>query len=294
MTTVTFVGIGAIGLPIAKRLADDGHRVVGVDPFEAARNRAVTAGIAAVASFTEAPVAEHVVVMVATPEQLATLILEAEEPSNAQKVRGAIWTIMSTVGPASSQAAERALSALGAKVVDAPVTGGVSGALAGSLTIFLSGDDGPAGQVSTVLRNVGRPRIVGTAVGDGQAVKVVNQHLASVHLVAAAEALALAERLGLDPEQVFDLVQNGAAGSWMLSDRGPRMLDRENAPVLSTIGIFVKDASLVAESAASAEAEVPLLEAARDRFLAAQHAGGDRRDDSSVIETYPLATPTLA
>ncbi|WP_268753770.1 NAD-binding protein [Agrococcus sp. Marseille-P2731] len=136
---------------------------------------------------------------------------------------------------------------------------------------------------------MGAARVVGAEIGRGQSVKVVNQHLCSVHLVAAAEALALGASLGLDRAEVLDLVAGGAAGSWMLSDRAPRMLQGEDAPVLSSIGIFVKDSGLVADAAASAGAEVPVLVAARERLLRAADAGLERRDDSSVIETYPSA-----
>ena len=112
-----------------------------------------------------------------------------------------------------------------------------------------------AAEVAEVLRPLGMARVVGEELGRGQAIKVVNQHLCSVHIVAAAEALALGEALGLDRADVLDLVGGGAAGSWMLSDRGPRMLQGEEAPVLSTIGIFVKDSGLVAEAGQHRPAE---------------------------------------
>ena len=94
-----------------------------------------------------------------------------------------------------------------------------------------------------MLERFGTVHVVGDEIGAGQAIKVVNQHLASVHIVAAAEALALAGTLGLDPATVLGLLERGAAGSWMLSDRGPRMLESTDVgvPAKSSIGIFVKD-----------------------------------------------------
>ncbi len=115
---------------------------------------------------------------------------------------------------------------------------------------------------------------------------MVNQHLCSVHIVAAAEALNLAKTLGLDPGTVLGLVERGAAGSWMLSDRGPRMLAGTDVEVTSTIGIFVKDSSLVFDAARTAGASTPLLDIARDRYQQAADAGLAMRDDSRVIETY--------
>lgn len=282
-TPVVFVGLGAIGTPMSQRIAAAGFAVTGVDPFEAARERSSAAGIPAVASIAEAPAEGTVVVMVATPDQLDALVDQAEAAGVAG---GRTWVVMSTVGPDAVTRAGERLRAAGAAVVDAPVTGGVARATTGELIIFASGVEGELASVDDVLAPLGTVRAVGGELGQGQAIKVVNQHLCSVHIVAAAEALALGESLGLDKAAVLDLVGGGAAGSWMLSDRGPRMLLGTDAPVTSTIGIFVKDSGLVADSAAAVGAEVPVLAAARARYLQAADAGLERRDDSRVIETY--------
>jgi len=280
---VVFVGLGAIGTPMSQRVARAGFAVTGVDPFEAARERAAEAGIAAVATIADAPADGTVVVMVATPDQLDALV---DEAITAGVAADRAWVVMSTVGPDAVRRAGEQLTAAGARVVDAPVTGGVARASTGELIIFASGAAADLAEAADVLRPLGTARIVGEELGQGQAIKVVNQHLCSVHIVAAAEALALGEALGLDKADVLDLVGGGAAGSWMLSDRGPRMLLGADAPVTSTIGIFVKDSGLVADAAAAVGADVPVLAAARERYLLAASAGLERRDDSSVIETY--------
>ncbi|ROR65748.1 NAD(P)-dependent oxidoreductase [Agrococcus jenensis] len=280
---VVFVGLGAIGTPMSQRIAAAGFAVTGVDPFEAARERSAAAGIPAVASIAEAPADGDVVVMVATPDQLDELVAQA---TSAGVAAGRTWVVMSTVGPDAVRRAGEQLTAAGARVVDAPVTGGVARATTGELIIFASGAEQDLAATADLLRPLGTARIVGTDLGQGQAIKVVNQHLCSVHIVAAAEALALGAALGLDKADVLDLVGGGAAGSWMLSDRGPRMLQGADAEVTSTIGIFVKDSGLVADAAAGVGAEVPVLAAARERYLLAASAGLERRDDSSVIETY--------
>jgi 3-hydroxyisobutyrate dehydrogenase len=279
-TSVVFVGVGAIGLPMAARLVAAGIPTTGVDPFPAAAERAAAAGVPVVTSIVEAPAADTVVVMVATPDQLATLVDQALTRS----VDGQRWIVMSTVGPDSVREQGSRLESAGATVLDVPVTGGVARARTGELTLFAAGADVEAAR--HVLEPLGTVRVVGTALGEGQAIKVVNQHLCSVHIVAAAEALALAAKLGLDPAQVLPLVESGAAGSWMLSDRGPRMLQGTDVEVTSSIGIFVKDSGLVADAARTASAATPLLDLARDRYLAAADAGLAARDDSRVIETY--------
>lgn len=281
--TVTFVGIGAIGLPMATLLARAGLSITGVDPFPAARGRALEAGVATVDRITDAPRSDLVIVMVATPEQLAELVTEALAGTS---VAGQTWVIMSTVGPASVVQESARLVAAGATVIDAPVTGGVAGARRGELVIFASGAHKVVERTAPVLEVLGRVRVVGITVGDGQGIKVVNQHLAAVHIVAAAEALNLAASLGLDRETVLGLIKDGAAGSWMLTDRGPRMLLGTDAPVTSTINIFVKDSNLVAEAAINSGAAVPMLTVAKSRYEAAAAQDLGLRDDSRVIETY--------
>lgn len=287
LTRVVFVGLGAIGLPMAASIARGGFDVLGVEPSEQGRERAADAGIRSVTGIADAGQADVVVVMVATAEQLAAVIDDAL----GCPLAGARWIVMSTVGPDAVRAQAARLADAGGSVVDAPVSGGVARAANGDLALFVSGAPDDVQAVVPVLEAMGAPRVVGSEVGDGQAVKVVNQHLCAVHIAAAAEALALAERLGLDPAFVLDVVGQGAAASFMLGDRGPRMLHSPDAPVLSQIGIFVKDTGLVADAAAAASADLPLLAAARERFLLAEAKGLRTRDDSSVIETYRAETP---
>ncbi|QKZ17316.1 NAD(P)-dependent oxidoreductase [Streptomyces chartreusis] len=280
---VTFIGVGAIGLPMATRLMSAGLPTTGVDPSPAAAERGASVGVSVVANLTQAPYADVVVVMVATPEQLGSLVTDALASTG---VSGQRWIIMSTVGPEAVRTEGERLRAAHASVVDVPVTGGVARARTGELTLFASGSEADVNAVRSVLNPLGQVRHVGEQLGDGQSVKVVNQHLCAVHIVAAAEALALAQRLGLDPAIVLPLVESGSAGSWMLSDRGPRMLQNTEVEVTSTIGIFVKDSGLVADAARGAGADTALLDLARERYLAAASAGLIDRDDSRVIDTY--------
>jgi 3-hydroxyisobutyrate dehydrogenase len=276
----TFIGVGAIGLPMALQIKQAGHNVSGVEVVESNRTRAAENGIKAYASFAEAPKAQAVVVMVATPQQLASVV------DNATDVSGQIWIIMSTVGPASVREQGERLRAAGTRVVDAPVTGGVARAKTGKLVIFASGHQADIDAARPVLDAMGSVRVTGPQLGDGQAIKVVNQHLCSVHIVAAAEALSLARSLGLDQAAVLELVENGAGGSWMLSDRGPRMLAGTDVEVTSSINIFVKDSDLVAAAAQECGAKVPLLAIANAKYRQAAESGLGQRDDSRVIETW--------
>lgn len=282
---VNVIGLGAIGLPMALQIHRAGHTVAGMDVMEAACEKAAAQGMTAVNRVSDLPASETVVVMVATPEQLARLVEEAVETAPAG-LAGQHWIIMSTVGPFSVREQGERLRSAGARVVDAPVTGGVARARTGELVIFAAGDAADIEAVRPVLEAMGAVRHTGAALGDGQAIKVVNQHLCSVHIVAAAEAFSLARSLGLDPAQVLPLIEKGAAGSWMLSDRGPRMLQGTDVEVTSAINIFVKDSGLVADAARSCGAQVPLLDIAHARYCQAADAGLGAHDDSRVIETW--------
>ena len=278
---VTFIGVGAIGLPMALQIQAAGHVVTGVDVSDAVIANAKLQGIETVRNFSDAPSADVAVVMVATPDQLAMLVEQV-----GKAAQGMLWILMSTVGPNSMREQGEALQRVGARVVDAPVTGGVARAKTGELVIFAAGSPADVASAKPLLDAMGTVRVTGEKLGDGQSIKVVNQHLCAVHIAAAAEALNLARLLGLDPAMVLDLVQGGAAGSWMLSDRGPRMIAGTDVEVTSTIGIFVKDSGLVVAAGETCGAQLPLLSIAHERFCRAAKDGLGARVDSRVIETF--------
>lgn len=281
---VTFIGIGAIGLPMALQLKSAGFHVTGVDPFEKQRLKAAEQGIQVEESPESAAEADVVICMVATPEQLRTAVL-GDDGVIKRMQAGSVLIVMSTVGPHAIREVARAAPPE-IRMLDVPVTGGVAGAVRGNLSLFASGDPATVDAIRPVLDAMGTVIDCGQDLGEGQAYKAVNQLLCSVHIVAAAEALAFAGELGLEPHKVWSAVGGGAAASWMLADRGPRMLQGLDADVTSTIGIFVKDSTLVKDIADEIGFDPPLLTEAQAKFLAARDAGWGLKDDSQVIQTY--------
>jgi 3-hydroxyisobutyrate dehydrogenase len=140
--------------------------------------------------------------------------------------------------------------------------------------------------VAPILQAVGQ-RIfhVGDSPGQGATVKTINQLLCGVHLAAAAEALSLASRAGVDLACVLEIVGGSAASSWMLKDRGPRMLEAGPA-VTSAVDIFVKDLGIVLQAARDGKLALPLAAAAHRMFLTASGSGYGGQDDSQVIRAY--------
>lgn len=288
---VTFVGIGAIGLPMATAVAAGGFEVTGVDFSAEQRAAAEQKGLQAAADAGSAAQADAVIVMVATADQLRAAVLGSDEGPGGEgllaRMRpGAGLIVMSTVGPEAVQELVGPAAERGVQLVDAPVTGGIARAASGDLRLFVSGDPTAVESQRALLESMGTVVGCGEQVGRGQSFKAVNQLLCAVHIVAGAEALALAEKLGLEPAEVLEAVSGGAAGSFMLSDRGPRMLEGLDAQVASAVSIFVKDSGLVSEIAESVGMEAPLLEAAKKKYAEAADAGWAGRDDSQVIQTY--------
>ncbi len=291
--SVTFIGLGAIGLPMAKRLHEAGLDVTGVDLSPVSHRRAEDSGLGVEAAPDSAAAADTVIVMVATGAQLETVLHDrsGEDGTSmpgllSRMGPGSVLIVMSTVGPAAVRSAAEAARQRGVTLLDVPVTGGVAGVVSGRLRLLASGDPAVLESRRTVLDALGTVISCGDAVGDGQSYKIVNQLLCSVHIVAAAEALALAEVLGLDPRQVLPAMTAGAAESWMLGDRGPRMLEGLEAEVRSAVGIFVKDTRLVAAEAAELGIDLALLPVAERKFAEAAELGLIDRDDSQVIRTY--------
>jgi L-threonate 2-dehydrogenase len=281
---VGYVGLGAMGLPMALNVARAGHAVRGFDVNAAATARLAEAGGEAAASVAEAAAgAEVLVLMVATAAQADSVLAEALPALPA----GAAVVLHSTVPPSFAEALGGRLAAAGHPFLDAPVSGGTVGAESGKLTVMASGPPEAFAAAEPVLAAVaGRVYRLGAAPGVGSSVKMVNQLLAGVHLAAACEAMALGARAGADPAALFEIISQSAGSSWMFKDRVPHILAREFAPPHSAVEIFVKDLGIVLDGGRELRFPLPLAAAAHQQFLAAAAAGLGREDDSAVVKVY--------
>jgi 3-hydroxyisobutyrate dehydrogenase len=284
MTRVGWIGLGAMGHPMASCAGRAGHEVTAydIDPGRAAS--LAGDGVKSASTIAEAATgAEVLVLMVATPAQVES-VLFGEDPAAPALEPGAVVMVMATVGPAPLQQWADRLAGQNVEIVDAPVSGGVRRAVTGDLLVMVGGSDSAVQRARPVLDAIaGHAPVVGSTPGDGQKVKLVNQLLCGVHIAAAAEALAFADALGLDARGCWEVLRDGAAASFMLDDRGERMLD-EAFELKSALDLFVKDIGLVIDAARSNSFPAPLATAAEQLYLAGHRAGLGRRDDSSVIE----------
>jgi 3-hydroxyisobutyrate dehydrogenase/putative dehydrogenase len=284
MSQVGWIGLGAMGRPMAARLLDDGHEVTGYDVDPAAVAVLGERGKAAASPAEAAAGADVLAVMVATGAQAEDVLFGDRGAAPALRA-DAVVLLMATVGPTVVQGIAARLAEQGVQVVDAPVSGGVARATSGELLVMVSG----AEEALTVVRPLldamaAKAPVVGVVPGDGQKVKLVNQLLCGVHIAAAAEGLAYAEALGLDAEACWEVIRHGAAASFMLDDRGERMVHGAGEQVRSALDIFVKDMGLVLAAARENVYPAPLASVAEQLYLTGRRAGLGTADDSNLIE----------
>ena len=269
MQNLAFVGLGAMGAPMAQSLLSAGFGLNVFDVREENTRPLVDLGATVARSPREASEdADALVLMVVNAEQTGAALF-GEDGAAEALAPGTPVVVMSTVGPEPIRALDGRLSERRLRLLDAPVSGGVARAERGDLLIMAGGPEDLFAGLRPVLDAMGSTVVhCGPSAGDGQSVKLVNQLLCGVHIAAAGEALAYAEALGLDPESVHETIRHGAAGSFMLEDRGRRMLDRRFLPPRSALDIFVKDMGLVTAAAKARKLPTPLAAAAEQLYLA--------------------------
>lgn len=284
---IAFVGLGAIGQPMARRLLQCGFEVLAFDVVPDQRKALAESGAVETGSAGEATEgADATVVMVATPEQALEAIFGDGGVASGLR-EDAPLLVTGTLGPEVVREIHDRLGGRGTQLLDAPVSGGTARAAAGELLVMVSGEERTFSEARPVLEALGsKVEWMGPKIGDGQSIKLVNQLLCGVHLAAAGEALAFASALGLEPRRSYEVVRQGAAYSFMLDDRAGRMLSEGPASVESALDIFVKDTGLVLDAAREAGFQADLAAAANGVYREGSAAGMGREDDSSVEAVY--------
>ena len=287
MKNLTFIGLGAMGAPMAKSLFSAGFDLRVFDVREENTGPLAEMGATGAGSPREAVENADAVFLMVVDAGQAEAALFGENGAAEALAPGAAVVLMSTVGPEPVRQLDARLSERQLRLLDAPVSGGVARAGRGDLLIMAGGPEDLFGDLRPALEAMGSTVVhCGPAAGDGQSVKLVNQLLCGIHIAAAGEALAYAEALGLDPKSVYETIRHGAAGSFMLEDRGRRMLDREFLPPKSALDIFVKDMGLVREAAGERGFATPLSDAAHGLYEAGATLGFGREDDSGVLRVF--------
>lgn len=289
---VGWIGLGAMGLPMASVLSRGGYEVSAFDLDAAKVAQVVEAGALSVSLDQVGKNADLLFVMVATGAQLDSVLFG---PGGVAKfmASGSVVIVTATVGVEVAVSCAERLGKLGIGLVDAPVSGGVARAEAGDLLFMVTGSDSNKAKAMPLILLMAREVAdFGEIPGDAQKAKLVNQLLCGVHIAAAGEALAFAESLGLDANQCWSALRGGAATSFMFEDRGRRMVEGPQEIVRSALGLFVKDLGLVTAEAAAHSLGTPLASAALGLFAQGRDEGHEREDDSVVIEISRKQPPS--
>jgi putative dehydrogenase len=281
------IGLGAMGSGMAQSLRRAGYRVFVFDVRPEAAQAFVEGGGVASASPAELAAACDVVVSVVVNAAQTESVLYGPGGCAAAMKPGSVFVMCSTVDPNWSMALEKRLTDLGLLYIDAPISGGAAKAASGEMTMMTSGAPAAYAKAEPVLKAMAaKVYKLGEAAGAGSKVKIINQLLAGVHIAAAAEAMALGLREGVDPAALYEVITHSAGNSWMFENRMAHVLAADYTP-LSAVDIFVKDLGIVLDMARASKFPLPLSSTAHQMFMQASTAGFAKEDDSAVIKIFP-------
>ena len=289
--SVGVIGLGAMGMGMAQSLRRAGHVVNVFDVrAEVAQKFAAEGGVAC-ASLADIAKASDVLVSVVVNAAQTESVLMGDGTAASGCLHhlkpGSVFVMCSTVDPAFSVGLEKTLNAKGLLYIDAPISGGAAKAASGQMTMMTAGTPEAYAKAEPFLNAMAaKVYKLGDSAGAGSKVKIINQLLAGVHIAAAAEAMALGLREGVDPEALYEVITHSAGNSWMFENRMAHVLAADYTP-LSAVDIFVKDLGLVLDMARASKFPLPLSSTAHQMFMQASTAGFAKEDDSAVIKIFP-------
>ena len=293
--TVGLIGLGAMGGGMAQSLRRAGHSLQVYDVrADTAKAFAQSGGVACDSPAQLGAACDVVISVVVNAAQTEAVLFgpggDAAQLGSgcaAAMKPGSVFVMCSTVDPNWSIALEKRLAALGILYLDAPISGGAAKAASGDMTMMTAGSPEAYAKAGPLLDAMAaKVYRLGNHAGAGSKVKIINQLLAGVHIAAAAEAMALGLREGVDAAALYEVITHSAGNSWMFENRMAHVLAGDYTP-LSAVDIFVKDLGLVLDMARASKFPLPLSSTAHQMFMQASSAGYAREDDSAVIKIFP-------
>jgi 3-hydroxyisobutyrate dehydrogenase len=290
MARIGFIGLGNMGLPMAQNLIKAGHQVEGVDVSTAAIDKLKAAG-GAVAETAKiaASRADVVITMLPAGAHVREVYLGSGgiiENTN----EGTLLIDCSTIDVATARAVSAAAEARGLMMLDAPVSGGVGGAAAGTLTFMVGGSERAYERALSILQEMGKTIVHAGGAGNGQAAKICNNMILGVSMIAVSEAFVLAEKLGLDKQKLFDVASKSSGSCWSMTNYcpvpGPVPTSPANRDYQAgfTAAMMLKDLALAQEAANAAGATTPMGAEAAALYRLYAGQGHAAKDFSGIIE----------
>jgi len=298
MSKIAFIGLGNMGGPMALNLHKAGHEVAAFDLFAPARDKLAGEGVRIAAS-AEAAVegAEIVVSMLPASAHVEALYLGADGNGGLlpRIAAGALVIDSSTIAAASSKKVAQAAAARGIAMIDAPVSGGTGGAVAGTLTFMVGGAAADLERARPVLEKMGANIFHAGDAGAGQTAKICNNMLLGILMIGTSEALALGVANGLDPKVLSEIMRRSSGGNWALEKYNPMPGVMDAAPASKGYAggfgtdLMLKDLGLAQENAMAVKASTPLGGLARNLYAAHSLAGQGALDFSSILKLVQKA-----
>ena len=286
MTTIAFIGLGNMGGPMAANLAKAGHEVRGFDVVEEARDHAAEQGITIIETAEEAAQGAEVVFTSLPNGGLVKQVLESVLAANED---AKTYVDVSTIAVAEARELADTVSKAGSAFLDAPVSGGIAGAAAGTLAFMVGGTAEDFAKVKPLLDIMGKSVTHCGDIGNGQAVKACNNMILAVQQIVLAEALVLGERLGLDHQAFYDVVSNATGNSWSLSVNAPVPDIVPSSPANNDFkpgfaaALMLKDLKLAMAAADDTKTDTVLGRIAEEQYTSFVDEGHGGLDFSAII-----------
>ena len=287
MAKIAFIGLGNMGGPMAANLLKAQHQVAAFDLSANALDAAVASGASRAADVATAVKGAEVVITMLPAGKHVREVYEGAVLGAAAK--GALLIDCSTIDVDSARHVAVAAAKAGLDMVDAPVSGGVGGAAAGTLTFMVGGPDAAFARAKPILEKMGRNIVHAGASGNGQAAKICNNMMLGITMIGTCEAFMMAKRLGLDAQKLFDIASTASGQSWALTSYcpvpGPVPTSPANRDYAAgfTAAMMLKDLMLAQDAARSAGASTPMGAEAAQLFNLFVNAGSGAVDFSGII-----------
>ncbi len=288
-STIGFIGLGNMGGPMAVNLVKAGHRVLGFDLAETAVSALVEAGGEKAGSVADLAAAADVIVTMLPAGKHVRQIYQGEGGILENAKTGTLLIDSSTIDVDSARVVSSAAAEKDMPMVDAPVSGGVGGATAGTLTFMVGGSEAAFASARPFLDIMGKTIVHAGGAGNGQAAKICNNMILGISMIAVSEAFVLAEKLGLDAQKLYDISSTASGQCWSLTSYCPvpgplpsSPANRDYQPGFAA-AMMLKDLKLAQEASSSAGAATPLGAEAAALYTLFCNSGGDAKDFSGIV-----------
>ncbi len=288
-TKIAFIGTGLMGLPMARNLLRAGYPLTAYNRTRSKAEPLQKDGAKLASSPSEAAKDAQIIISIVSDTPDVEQVLTGENGVIRTAKPGSIVIDMSTISPSATRIIAQNLEARGVEMLDAPVSGGDTGAIAGTLSIMVGGKKEILDQSMPILKTMGKTITYCGGHGMGQMTKLCNQVAISLHMLAASEAIAFAEKAGLDPSLMVQAVGSGAAGSWVINNLGTKMVKHDFAPGFM-VRLLQKDLRICLATASEIGASLPGASLAHQLYNSIEaHGRGDEGTQSLIALLEEMA-----